>query len=198
LPRLEKTLPKFLTEKQIKKLLDSPLLMHEAGKLKAFEAWRDRLIMEILYGGGLRISELVNLDYDAIDLNNGVARVLGKGSKTRLCPLGKVAMECLNNYKSYAPQTTGAVIVNNHGHRLGARAIQRLLKQHLSYAGLPHDITPHKLRHSYATHLLNNGADLRLVQELLGHASLTSTQIYTHVDMTRLKKAHEKAHPRAE
>lgn len=197
LPKLEKTLPKFLTEKQMLELLNSPMIMLESGRLDAFEAWRDRLVMEIIYGGGLRISEATGLDYEDID-SGGIAKVLGKGNKTRLCPLGQVAMKCLENYKTHSPTQSGAILVNAKGIRLGPRQIQLLLKKHLKHAALPNDITPHKLRHSYATHMLNNGADLRLVQELLGHASLSSTQIYTHVDMNRLKKAYDQAHPRAE
>lgn len=199
LPKLDKPLPKFLTEKQMRALLEAPMQMMQCEHIKPFQAWRDRLVMEMLYGGGLRISELMALNHRDIDGSDGTARVLGKGNKTRICPLGRVAMACLNEYRKYSPRTTpdDPLLVNAQGERLGARRVQRLLKSYLEAAGLPMDMTPHKLRHSYATHMLSEGANLRMVQELLGHASLSTTQIYTHVDMKRLKAAHTQAHPRA-
>lgn len=200
LPKLEKRLPKFLTEAQMKLLLGGPQRLLENQTLDAHTAWRDRLVMELLYGGGLRVSELVALDYGAIDLESGVARVLGKGRKERLCPLGRVGMAVLTKFRDeFAPRTTptSAVVVNADGRRTGVREVQRLIKRYLALAGLPLDLTPHKLRHSYATHLLNAGADLRLVQELLGHAQLATTQVYTHVSVARLKEIYAKAHPRA-
>ncbi len=199
LPKLDKPLPKFLSESQMRELLEAPMTMMKSGQITPFIAWRDRLIMEVLYGGGLRISEVVNLKYGDIEPSQGIARVLGKGNKTRLCPLGKVAMECLRQFKSLSPFTAygDSVFVNENGATVSARSIQLSLKRYLQAVALPMDITPHKLRHSYATHLLNNGADLRLVQELLGHASLSTTQVYTHVDMKRLKEAYKQAHPRA-
>ena len=171
----------------------------ENKSLLPFQAWRDRLILEILYGGGLRISELVGLNYGMIDFSSGVARILGKGQKERLCPLGKVAINCLNQFRAeFASQTSydDPVVVNDQLKRISARFVQLMIKKYLKLADLPLDMSPHKIRHSYATHLLNNGADLRLVQELLGHASLSTTQIYTHVDLARLKAAHRIAHPR--
>ena len=200
LPRLDKPLPKFLTEKQMTDLLTGPLRLLENRSLDAFTAWRDRLVMELLYGGGLRVSELVGLDYGQIDFESGVARVMGKGGKERLCPLGRVAMAVLVKWRGeFARDQTpeSPVIVNRHHERLPVRQVQLLLKRYLALAGLPMDMTPHKLRHSYATHLLNAGADLRLVQELLGHVNLTTTQIYTHVSVAHLKKIYERAHPRA-
>jgi integrase/recombinase XerC len=200
LPRLDKPLPKFLTEKQMADLLTGPLRLLENRSLDAFTAWRDRLVMELLYGGGLRVSELVGLDYGQIDFEDGVARVMGKGRKERLCPLGRVAMAVLVKWRDEfardrAPESP--VIVNRRHERLPVRQVQLLLKRYLALASLPNDITPHKLRHSYATHLLNAGADLRLVQELLGHVNLATTQIYTHVSVAHLKKIYERAHPRA-
>ena len=200
LPRLDKPLPKFLTEKQMTDLLTGPLRLLENRSLDAFTAWRDRLVMELLYGGGLRVSELVGLDYGQIDFESGVARVMGKGGKERLCPLGRVAMAVLVKWRGeFARDKTpeSPVIVNRHHERLPVRQVQLLLKRYLALAGLPMDMTPHKLRHSYATHLLNAGADLRLVQELLGHVNLATTQIYTHVSVAHLKKIYEQAHPRA-
>ncbi len=200
LPRLEKRLPQFLTEEQMRRLLQGPQQLLAKGGADAFTAWRDRLVMELLYGGGLRVSELVALNYGAVDFDEGVARVLGKGRKERLCPLGSVALEVLRKFRTEHARRTGPhdpVVINHRHERLGVREVQLLLKRHLALAGLPLDLTPHKLRHSYATHLLNAGADLRLVQELLGHAQLATTQIYTHVTVARLQEIYAKAHPRA-
>jgi integrase/recombinase XerC len=156
--------------------------------------------MELLYGGGLRVSELVALDYGQIDFSSGVARVLGKGKKERLCPLGRVAMAVLGKWRTDFARDSGPaspVLVNAKHERLPVRQVQLLLKRYLALADLPLELTPHKLRHSYATHLLNAGADLRLVQELLGHVSLNTTQVYTHVSVARLRDIYAKAHPRA-
>ena len=200
LPKLEKRLPKFLTEEQMTLLLAGPQRLLANQTIPAAVAWRDRLVMELLYGGGLRVSELVALNYSAIDFESGTARVLGKGRKERLCPLGRVAMEVLKKCRDeFARDSTpaSAVLTNAAGRRLGVREVQLMLKRYLALAGLPMDLTPHKLRHSYATHLLNAGADLRLVQELLGHTQLATTQLYTHVSTARLKEIYAKAHPRA-
>ena len=200
LPKLEKRLPQFLTETQMKLLLNGPQRLLENQTLDAFTAWRDRLVMELLYGGGLRVSELVALNYGQIDFTSGVARVLGKGKKERLCPLGRVAMAVLEKWKTeFATNTThdAPVLVNAKYERLPVRQVQLLLKRYLALADLPLELTPHKLRHSYATHLLNAGADLRLVQELLGHVNLNTTQVYTHVSVARLRDVYAKAHPRA-
>ncbi len=200
MPKLSASLPKFLTEQQMRALLNAPFQLWKDGQIGEFEAFRDTLIMELLYGGGLRVSELCQLKYQQVDLKQGVARVLGKGQKERLCPLGPVAMRCLHSFSerfnlSVAPDTP--VVCNRNGHALSPRQIQKLLKRHLAAAELPMDMTPHKLRHSFATHMLDNGADLRIVQELLGHASLSTTQIYTHVSIARIQEVHRKAHPRA-
>ena len=200
LPKLEKRLPKFLTEEQMKLLLTGPQRLLENESIKPAAAWRDRLAMELLYGGGLRVSELAGLTYGAIDFESGVARVMGKGRKERLCPLGRVALAVLKKFRDeFAHRTAPAspVLVNPDGSRMPVRAVQMMLKRYLAVAGLPLALTPHKLRHSYATHLLNAGADLRLVQELLGHVQLTTTQVYTHVSVARLKEIYTKAHPRA-
>jgi integrase/recombinase XerC len=200
LPRLERRLPQFLTEEQARKLLASPARLLEAGGCDAFTAVRDRLAMELLYGAGLRVSELVGLDHGAVDLGEGVARVLGKGRKQRICPLGRVACEVLRRFRDEFTPGAGPgdpVLCSARGSRMTVRAVQLMLKRHLALAGLPLDLTPHKLRHSFATHLLNAGADLRIVQELLGHAQLVTTQVYTHVSIARLKDVYDKAHPRA-
>lgn len=199
LPKLEQRLPQFLTEPQMKELLGAPQRLLEQGKIDAHTAWRDRLAMELLYGAGLRVSELVALNHGAIDTEAGVARVLGKGQKERLSPLGRVALAVLARFRSeFARSAAPAspVLVNPDGTRMTVRAVQLMLKRHLAAAGLPLNLTPHKLRHSYATHLLNAGADLRLVQELLGHSQLATTQLYTHVSVARLQDIHARAHPR--
>ena len=200
LPKLEKRLPQFLTEKQMRELLEGPQRLIENGTASPFVAWRDRLAMELLYGAGLRVSELTGLNYGNLEADGTVARVLGKGKKERLCPLGKVAAAVLVKWRrEFARDTSpdAPVLVDASHRRLADRAVQLMLKRYLTLAGLPLDLTPHKLRHSYATHLLNAGADLRLVQELLGHASLNTTQVYTHVTVARLKEVYQKAHPRA-
>jgi integrase/recombinase XerC len=200
LPKLDQPLPKFLTEAQMRKLLGGPdrLLANES--VDAFTACRDRLAMELLYGGGLRVSELVALNYGAVDTAAGAVRVLGKGRKERICPVGSTAMAVLEKFRREFARNAGpdAPVLVTAGHaRLTAGAVRKIVKRYLALAGLPMDLSPHKLRHSYATHLLNAGADLRAVQELLGHASLATTQVYTHTSVARLKEIYAKAHPRA-
>jgi integrase/recombinase XerC len=200
LPKLDKALPKFLTETQMRTLLNAPILLWKDGQISEFKAFRDSLILELLYGGGLRVSELCGLNHGQVDLGQGVARVLGKGRKERLCPLGPVAVQCLRTFVQrfdLEAALNAPLVCTRKGKRMEPRQIQKLLKTHLAAAGLPLDMTPHKLRHSFATHMLDGGADLRAVQELLGHANLSTTQIYTHVSIARLKEAHKQAHPRA-
>lgn len=201
LPRLEKKLPQFLTENQMKKLLGGPERMLHRDAIEAFQALRDRLALELLYGGGLRVSEVVGLNHGDIDLGEDMAKVLGKGGKERYCPLGKVAMAVYRSYRERFAIGQGreapVLTTSPGGGRVTTAAVQKMLKVYLREAELPLDLTPHKLRHSFATHLLDRGADLRVVQELLGHASLSTTQVYTHLTVARLKEAHRLAHPRA-
>jgi|TARA_B110000495_G_C22928790_1_gene542860 integrase/recombinase XerC len=200
LPKPAKKLPIFLTEKQVVSLLDGPIKLLESEELEPFQAWRDRLILELLYGAGFRVSELVGLRYGDVSFDEGVARIVGKGGKSRTCPLGRMALAVLEKWKGeFAPSTKfdDFVIIGKQGRNCSARQVQLMLKRYLRLAELPMDITPHKIRHSYATHLLDNGADLRLVQELLGHSKLSTTQIYTHVNLGRLKAVYNQAHPRA-
>ena len=200
LQKLDKPLPKFLTETQMRTLLNAPILLWKDGQISEFEAFRDSLILELLYGGGLRVSELCGLNHGQVDLGQGVAKILGKGRKERLCPLGPVAVQCLRTFVQrfdLEAALNAPLVCTRKGKRMEPRQIQKLLKTHLAAAGLPLDMTPHKLRHSFATHMLDGGADLRAVQELLGHANLSTTQIYTHVSIARLKEAHKQAHPRA-
>ncbi|MEM8867414.1 MAG: tyrosine recombinase XerC [Verrucomicrobiota bacterium] len=200
LPKLDKPLPKFLSETQVLALMNAPVQLWRDGKLREFEAFRDSLILELLYGGGLRVSELCGLTHGRIDMAQKMARVLGKGGKERVCPLGPVAIHCLKTFINrfdLRSDLEDPVVCQAGGRPMTPRAVQKLLKTHLAAADLPLDMTPHKLRHSFATHLLDNGADLRVVQELLGHANLSTTQVYTHVSIARLKEAHQQAHPRA-
>ena len=169
LPKLEKPLPKFLTEAQMRVLLEAPANLYQAGEMDDFTALRDTVILELLYGGGLRVSELCDLKLGQIDMDQGVARVLGKGGKERLCPLGEVALKCLKRFLELSGASTdreSPVVFTAQGKRLQPAHVQKLLKTHLRAAELPLDMTPHKLRHSFATHLLDHGADLRSVQEL--------------------------------
>jgi len=197
LPKKVRKLPKFLTIQQIEALLNAPLT--DKNPDHAFAVWRDKAILEVFYSSGIRIHELVGLNDDDVDLLGEVARIRGKGKKERLAPLGGPAVEALQRYLELRRRTArGPLFINQEdGGRLTARSIQRLLKKYLIAANLDPTLTPHKLRHSFATHMLDAGADLRSVQELLGHANLSTTQIYTHVTPERLKKVYEKAHPRA-
>ena len=199
LPKLPKTLPKFLTEQQAAELLAMPQQAFEEGLVDEAQCLRDRAALETLYGGGLRVGELCGLTAEAIDFSAGTARVLGKGGKTRVVPVGGAALDALRALaKAQVGVARGAPLFRGKsGKPLSPATVQRQLKKYLALAGLPTDITPHKLRHSCATHMLDRGADLRLVQEQLGHASLSTTQIYTHVTLARLKSAYKKAHPRA-
>ena len=210
LPKPEKRLPKFLTVQQMNDLLAAPekLLTSQQGKkgagrpLSQAAALRDVAVLETIYSCGLRISELCGLRADDIDMSQQIVRVRGKGKKERLVPIGKPALEAIGQYwliLKQPPAGASPVFFSETKLRAPLHPVQlsRRLKQYLAIAGLDPHLTPHKLRHSYATHLLDAGADLRSVQELLGHAHLTTTQIYTHVSTERLKKAYDAAHPRA-
>ncbi|OHE72735.1 MAG: hypothetical protein A2007_06320 [Verrucomicrobia bacterium GWC2_42_7] len=198
IPKLEKSLPKFLTEKQMVDLLAIPERLESSSPTQAFIRSRDQLILECLYGGGLRVSELVGLNYANVDLTTGIAHVIGKGRKERIVPIGDVALRLLRVFKSnhHTVESSLAIFTDEKKKRLSPRQVQLILKKYLKLAGLPEDISPHKIRHSFATHLLDNGADLRVIQELLGHTNLSTTQIYTHVNMARLKETHKLYHPR--
>ncbi len=196
-PRREKHLPVTLDENDIRRLLDQP----EAG---TFLGARDRAILEVLYSTGMRAGELVDSNLDDLDLIGEVIRVRGKRKKERLAHLGSYAVAALNDYLDArrrhprAPRfDRRALFLNRFGERLTARSVRRMLTRRLKQAGLDPRISPHALRHSFATHLLDHGADLRSVQELLGHESLQTTQVYTHVSAERLKKIYDRAHPRA-
>jgi len=199
-PKIEKTIPPFLSEKEVETLLLEP--MTDSSLLE----FRDQAFIELFYASGLRLSELTDLNWSSLDFPLGILRVFGKGGKERIVPVGRKAMGALVKYRQAlkAAQTrseftinnTQAVFLNRFGKRLSDRTIARRLKKRVLGKNLPPTISPHALRHSFATHLLNAGADLRIVQELLGHTSLSTTQKYTHVSMSRLFEVYRKAHPR--
>jgi integrase/recombinase XerC len=210
LPKLPRRLPVFLNQEQITALLEAPhRLWAKQEKRQATGAKKDRRSgqnwqmlrdaawLELFYSAGLRLSELVQIRRGNLDLHQGTVRVVGKGRKERLCPLGNPAIRALEAYLDACPFDTDALFVSAQGRQLNGRTVQLALKRYLAAAGLDAKMTPHKLRHSFATHLLDHGADLRSVQELLGHSQLTTTQIYTSVSVERLKRVYEKAHPRA-
>ncbi len=192
-PRQERRLPSFLDEGQVVRLLETP-------ETKKWQGLRDRAILEMLYSTGMRVSELAGLNRDDLDEISETVLVRGKGKKERLCPVGKTALEALRRYMAKRPKklkVPAALFVSQKLVRLTVRQVDRLIHHYVQQAQLPTTITPHSLRHSFATHLLDRGADLRSVQELLGHASLSTTQIYTHITPQRLKKVYDQAHPRA-
>jgi tyrosine recombinase XerC len=196
-PRLDKKLPSFLDEDEVKRLLEST-----TGD--TFTDRRDRALLETIYGGGLRVSEATGLDLPDLQMDQGFAVVRGKGGKERLAPLGSGASSTIQNYLPERAvrveklmSGVDALFINKNGTRLNVRSVRRILDRRASLGGIRKAVTPHTLRHSFATHLLNRGADLRAVQELLGHANLTTTQIYTHVTTHRLKEVYDQAHPRA-
>ncbi len=195
-PKLDKRLPSFLTIEQVVRLLTAPDLAKPVGL-------RDRALLELLYASGLRVSELVNLNVAQLNLDSGEIRVLGKGSKERMVLMGKPAARALSIYlnegrpKLQGEKVSDALLTNRYGKRLSARGAQRILGKYASLAGIDKRVHPHLLRHTFATHLLDGGADLRVVQELLGHADLSSTQIYTHVTKSQARKVYLSAHPMA-
>lgn len=189
-PKLEKNLPGFMSVKQTETLIDLPVLNTVSGI-------RDRAILETLYSTGMRVSELVGTDIDDIDFSNEVVKVKGKGRKERLQPIGNHALDAIRLYLDKRDFDNKALFLNRRGGRLTERSVARMLEKYVKMAGMSLNISPHTFRHSFATHLLDSGADLRSVQELLGHANLSSTQIYTHITTERLKQVYDKAHPRA-
>jgi len=194
-PKLPRSLPKNLTEKDVEVLLSAP-------DVKQFIGLRDRTMLEVLYASGLRVSELVNLKVAQVSLNTGVVRVMGKGGKERLAPLGEEALNWINRYIKEArlmllgEKTSEALFVTARGSAMTRQAFWHLIRRHAIQAGINKPLSPHTLRHAFATHLLNHGADLRVVQLLLGHSDISTTQIYTHVASARLKQLHTKHHPR--
>ena len=200
LPKLEKKLPVFLSQEELIQLLEAPLKLEISSQHAEMIRVRDRIIMELLYGGGLRVSEVVGLNHGDLDLPKSLVRILGKGRKERVVPIPERTSSLLISFREnfcLDASSSSPLFTSSKAQRLTSRNVQLRLKKYLAFCQLPQDVTPHKLRHSFATHLLDNGADLRSVQELLGHSSLSTTQVYTHVSVGRLKKAHKLAHPRA-
>ena len=197
LPKLERQLPVVLTISQIEQLLDLPNQIPRAKQAPSWLPLRDTAVLELFYSSGLRLAELAALEVGDLDGLSDTLRVMGKGSKERLVPIGSHAMKAIETYRQAAKVTEGALFVSKLRKRLSTRSINNLLKKYLAHSDIPFNVTPHKLRHSFATHLLDAGADLRSVQALLGHSSLSTTQIYTHVTRERLREAYDQAHPRA-
>lgn len=197
LPKPERGLPVILTIKQIDELLGMPLQGEPDQKFPPWLPLRDAAILELFYSCGLRISELLALDVKHIDFISETVKVMGKGSRERIVPIGGPALSAIQRYRQQAAVVSGPLFLSTRLRRITQQAVDQLLKKYLKRSSIQFAISPHKLRHSFATHLLDAGADLRSVQELLGHASLSTTQIYTHVTKERLKQAYDTAHPRA-
>lgn len=196
-PKQEKPLPAFLSVDDVFQLLG-------AIKIKNDLDVRDRAVLEVFYSTGIRVSELVGLNWGDVDFQLGIMRVVGKGSKERIVPIGEIALQALRDYAQeqrrrwqFACKGETAIFLNHRGARITTRSVARIVGKHLKLAGLSAAMGPHGLRHSFATHLLNSGADLRTIQELLGHASLSTTQKYTHLNLDALTAVYDKAHPRA-
>lgn len=207
IPKREKTLPSFVS-------VDEAFAMMDAPRGESLKAARDRAILETLYSSGLRVSELVGLDMDDLDLKEGIVKVVGKGNKERIVPIGKKAVKAIEKYLRVrnaecgmrnltpnsqlpTPNSKPPLFVNLRGGRLTQRSVERFVKGYSAWIARGKKVTPHSLRHTFATHLLGNGADLRGIQEMLGHASLSTTQKYTHLSMERLMAVYDQAHPKA-
>ena len=191
-PRQEKRLPAVLTVDDALRLIKAP---HEMAETEL----RDRAVLETLYSTGIRASELVGIDHEDINRHDNLIRIRGKGRKERIVPVGSTAMNAIDAYLACRsrPAKMQAIFINKSGKRLTARTVQRILENYRKKLGLPQNVSPHTLRHSFATHMLESGADLRAIQELLGHASLSTTQRYTHVNIDGLMETYDRAHPRA-
>lgn len=192
-PKLEKHLPSFMTEEEVYRLIESAFAKTQQDLL----GLRDRAILEVFYSSGLRISELVGLNLEDIDFISGILKIRGKGKKERIVPIGETALAVVRKYLEKRKKQSDVLFLNNHNRRLSTRGVRFLLVKYLNASGMKPGVSAHTFRHSFATHLLNHGADLRTVQELLGHANLSSTQIYTHLTTDKLKSVYDKAHPHA-
>ena len=189
-PRLGRRLPSFLPKDESKDLLDATFEASDAGR-------RDRALLELLYASGLRVAECCGLDLEDVDRRHGTVRVLGKGNRERMVPVGDAALAALDAYLGARGAAAGPLFRNLRGKRLTTRSVHRIVGRRARAAGIDRRVTPHTLRHTFATHLLGEGADLRLIQELLGHRRLSTTQRYTHVSPEHLMKVYDSAHPRA-
>lgn len=194
-PKLGRRLPKVLTKQEVERLLDAPDLSKPDGI-------RDKAMLEVLYGTGLRVTELVSLNLEDVSCSSGYVRCLGKGDKERIVPLGSVGVFFVEKYICHArgifvKHTTDALFLNQRGDRLTRQGCWKIIKKYVQKSGIKAEVTPHTLRHTFATHLLQNGADLRSVQEMLGHSDISTTQIYTHLSPGKLREIYDSAHPRA-
>jgi tyrosine recombinase XerC len=189
-PKLDKPLPHFMSEEETVQLIEAP----QSGKINSP---RDRAILEILYSTGIRVSELVGLNVDDVDFIGNIIKVMGKGKKERMVPIGDQALNALKEYLDGRKADNKFIFVNKNGTRLGDRSVRNIINKYILEQAMAQHVTPHMFRHSFATHLLNRGADLRSVQELLGHVNLSTTQIYTHLTTEKLKKVYDQSHPRA-
>lgn len=199
LPKASQRLPIHLSLRQMEHLLALPLQLPADKKSPAWLPYRDAAILELFYACGMRLSELVGLNADALQAGEDCVRVFGKGRKTRLVPVGEYAREAVAKYREMAGVTGNQpLFISRLGRRMSGRSVELMLDKYLRYSEIPFRISPHKLRHTFATHLLDAGADLRAVQELLGHSSLSTTQIYTHVTKARMREVYRMAHPRAD
>jgi len=192
-PKLDKHLPSFMTEEEVKKLIESAFAKAPDDLL----AFRDRAILEAFYSSGLRISEVVGLNVDDVDFISGILKIRGKGKKERIVPVGEAALGAIRKYLGKKKKETEAVFLNKNSRRITTRGVMDIVRKYLRQAGIKPGVSAHTFRHSFATHLLNRGADLRTVQELLGHANLSTSQIYTHLTTEKLKSVYDKAHPHA-
>jgi len=192
-PKLDKHLPSFMTEEEVKRLIESAFAKNQDD----LSGLRDRAILEAFYSSGLRISELVGLNLDDVDFISGVLKIRGKGKKERIVPVGEAALTAIKNYLDRRNKQIDAIFLNKNSRRITTRGVMDIVVKYLRLAGIKPGVSAHTFRHSFATHLLNRGADLRTVQELLGHANLFTTQIYTHLTTERLKSVYDKAHPHA-
>jgi integrase/recombinase XerC len=197
LPKMEKKLPIVLSVSQVDELLTVPKKVERQSQAVVWAAARDAAMLELFYSSGLRLSELAALNVADVDTFSETVRVIGKGRKERIVPVGQVALKALQQYRFEANVQAGPLFLSKLKKRISARSIWLMLRKHLSQTSIQLRVSPHKLRHSFATHLLDNGADLRSVQTLLGHVNLSTTQIYTHVTMERVKKVYDDAHPRS-
>jgi len=195
MPKIGRSLPKSLTEEEVESLLNAPLVSDPLGS-------RDRTMLEVLYATGLRVSELVSLKYSQLNMNQGVIRIVGKGDRERMIPLGEEAVRWLKEFLGSArneillDRTTDYLFPTRRGDRMTRQAFWHIIKRYARKSAIDKELSPHTLRHAFATHLLNHGADLRVVQMLLGHSDLSTTQIYTHVARERMKELHGRHHPR--
>lgn len=197
LPKAEKKLPIVLTQSQVIELLEMPFKIDHPKQAPDWTPWRDAAILELFYSSGIRLAELAALQVSDFDWDQECVRVTGKGKKQRICPIGTPAVEAIQAYRQKIRIINGPLFISKLKKQMTPRAISNLFKKYHQHSSIPVDVSPHKLRHSFATHLLDSGADLRSVQAMLGHSSLSTTQIYTHVSVARMKEVYEEAHPRA-